>query len=99
MDVAKHWTELNLVKKIQERNKDKENFWLLDGPPYPNAAAHMGHVRGLTIKDLLIKMKAMQGYNVWIKPGFDTHGLPIENKVEKELGIKTRYHIVLRVGN
>ncbi len=93
MDVSKYWSKLNLVKKVQKTEEGNENFWLLDGPPYPNAAAHMGHVRGVTIKDMLIKMKIMQGKNVWIKPGFDTHGLPIENKVEKELGIKNKEDI------
>jgi isoleucyl-tRNA synthetase len=86
--VQKLWDDLDLVKKFSTRKGDK--FWLLDGPPYPNAEPHLGHVRGVTIKDLILKIKAMQGYGVWIKPGFDTHGLPIENKVEKELGIRTK---------
>lgn len=88
MKVQKLWDDLGLVKTIMSRKGEK--FWLLDGPPYPNAEPHMGHVRGVTIKDMLLKIKAMQGHSVWIKPGFDTHGLPIENKVEKELGIKSK---------
>ncbi len=83
------WAEV--ISKVSSRRGKK--FWLLDGPPYPNAEPHMGHVRGITAKDLFIKMRAMQGFRVWIKPGFDTHGLPIENKVEKELGIESKEDI------
>ncbi|MBR9689705.1 MAG: isoleucine--tRNA ligase [Candidatus Altiarchaeota archaeon] len=86
MDVHKLWDKLNLVDFVSKRKGDK--FWLLDGPPYPNAQPHMGHVRGVTVKDMLIKIKAMQGHSVMIQPGFDTHGLPIENKVEREQGIE-----------
>ncbi|MBR9681226.1 MAG: isoleucine--tRNA ligase [Candidatus Altiarchaeota archaeon] len=82
MDVQKKWEKLKLVEKVQ--SGDGEDYWMLDGPPYPNAAPHMGHVRGLTIKDALIKMRFMQGKRQFLQPGFDCHGLPIENKVEKE---------------
>ncbi len=91
MEVQKLWDKLDLVRTLSSRGDKK--FWLLDGPPYPNAEPHMGHVRGVTIKDAIIKMRAMQGYGVWVKPGFDTHGLPIENKVEKELGIRDKDEI------
>lgn len=88
MNVQELWDRLGLVKKFSDRKG--KNFWFLDGPPYPNAEPHLGHVRGVTMKDMFMKIKAMQGYSVWIKPGFDTHGLPIENKVERELGIHTK---------
>ena len=91
MDVLDYWTRIKLVDKVLSRGKGK--FWLLDGPPYPNAEPHLGHVRGITVKDMLMKMKAMQGYRIFVKPGFDCHGLPIENKVEKELGIKSKREI------
>ncbi|MBR9680672.1 MAG: isoleucine--tRNA ligase [Candidatus Altiarchaeota archaeon] len=85
MDVQKLWDDIKLIDIVSNRKGEK--FWLLDGPPYPNAEPHMGHVRGFTVKDMLIKMNAMKGKSVWVKPGFDTHGLPIENKVEREQGI------------
>lgn len=91
MNFQKLWDDVDLISKFSSRKGDK--FWLLDGPPYPNAPAHMGHVRGLTTKDMLIKVHAMRGNSVWIKPGFDTHGLPIENKVERELGIEGKDQI------
>ena len=91
MDVQKLWDDLGLVNRFSRRKGTK--FWLLDGPPYPNAEPHLGHVRGVTMKDMFIKIKAMQGCSVWVKPGFDTHGLPIENRVEKELGIRSKDEI------
>ena len=87
VEVQKLWKKLGLIDLAQSRGD--EDYWMLDGPPYPNAQPHMGHVRGLSIKDALIKMRFMQGKRVFIKPGFDCHGLPIENKVEKEHNIKT----------
>ncbi len=75
-----------------------KDYWLLDGPPYANAKPHVGSIRGVIIKDFLIKLAAMKGKKVLILPGFDTHGLPIENKVEKELGIKSKKEIVEKVG-
>ncbi|MBR9679502.1 MAG: isoleucine--tRNA ligase [Candidatus Altiarchaeota archaeon] len=91
MQIQEKWDKIGLIKHVQER--DGPVFWLLDGPPYPNADPHMGHVRGITIKDLLMKTKAMQGHKLFIQPGFDTHGLPIENKVEKKLGISSKADI------
>ncbi len=91
MDVESLWKRVNLIERVSSRRGKK--FWLLDGPPYPNAEPHLGHVRGITIKDMFIKMRAMQGHSVFIRPGFDCHGLPIENKVEKEMGIKSKDEI------
>mgnify|MGYP000094195215 CR=1 FL=1 len=96
MNVQKLWEELNIVERAWKRPGKK--FWLLDGPPYPNAEPHLGHVRGVTVKDMLMKMKMMQGYRVYIKPGFDCHGLPIENKIEREMGIGSKREIVEKVG-
>ncbi len=87
--MLKLWQEV-----IDEADKrSSEVFWLLDGPPYPNAEPHLGHLRGLAIKDFLIKYHTMLGKRIFLQPGFDVHGLPIENKVEKELGIKSKKDI------
>ncbi len=96
MEVQKRWDELGLIKKIQ--SKEGKDYWMLDGPPYPNAEPHLGHVRGLAFKDALLKMRSMQGRRVWIKPGFDCHGLPIENKIERQLGVKSKDDIENRIG-
>jgi len=96
VEVQKRWDELGLIKKIQ--SKEGKDYWMLDGPPYPNAEPHLGHVRGLAFKDALLKMRSMQGRRVWIKPGFDCHGLPIENKIERQLGVKSKDDIENRIG-
>ncbi len=85
------WEEKGVIKRLTdfELNKNKPKFYLLDGPPYVNAEPHVGHIKTTTFKDVWSKFKLMQGYFSWFQPGFDCHGLPIENMVEKELGLKS----------
>lgn len=87
----KFWEKNKIPQKMLQAKKKK--FYLLDGPPYVNAIAHVGHVKTTTMKDVWAKFKQMKGFNVWLQPGFDCHGLPIENMVEKELGIKSKKEI------
>ncbi|MEK6940585.1 MAG: isoleucine--tRNA ligase [Nanoarchaeota archaeon] len=88
-----YWRRLNLLKKLEERNKHGKPYFLLDGPPYANAPPHAGHLRTSVYKDVPIRVAFMKGMNVLFQPGFDTHGLPIENKVEKELKISSKRDI------
>lgn len=76
-----------------EQNKDKELFTFYDGPPYATGKPHYGHVLQSAIKDTMLRYKTMRGYYVPRRNGWDTHGLPIENIVEKELGIKAKKEI------
>ena len=86
------WLKDNAIyEKLLAR--DGKKFYFLDGPPYANDVPHMGHLKIKIIKDLIIRLKFMQGYKVFFKPGFDTHGLPIENAVEKKLGLKHKKDI------
>jgi isoleucyl-tRNA synthetase len=80
-----------IYKKLLEREGKK--FYFLDGPPYANDVPHIGHLRIKIIKDIIIRFKFMQGYKVYFRPGFDTHGLPIENAVEKKLNLKHKKEI------
>jgi len=80
-----------IYKKLLEREGKK--FYFLDGPPYANDVPHIGHLRIKIIKDIIIRFKFMQGYKVFFRPGFDTHGLPIENAVEKKLNLKHKKDI------
>jgi isoleucyl-tRNA synthetase len=89
--IRKFWEKNKIPQKLQQAKKKK--FYLLDGPPYVNQIAHVGHVKTTTMKDIWTKFKQMQGFNVWLQPGFDCHGLPIENMVERELGIKSKKEI------
>ncbi len=79
------WQEMKLYERMMEQNKDKETFLLHDGPPYANGNLHMGTAMNRVLKDIVVKSKHMQGYNTPFYPGWDTHGLPIENKMP-ELG-------------
>ncbi len=81
--------------KIHEKmlNKKGEKFWLLDGPPYANFIPHVGHIKNTIFKDITIRINLMKGCNVLFQPGFDTHGLPVENMVEKKLELKNKKDI------
>jgi len=91
-EVQKIWEREKIPEKIVEFS-GKKKFYLLDGPPYANATPHVGHVKTTTFKDVWGKFKKMQGFSVWFQPGFDCGGLPIENAVEKKLGIKHKSDI------
>lgn len=93
--IRKFWEEKKIIEKLTdwERNKNKPKFYLLDGPPYVNAEPHVGHVKTRVFKDVWNKYMLMNGHFVWFQPGFDCHGLPIENMVEKQLGLKSKKDI------
>lgn len=91
--IREYWESNKIPQKLTKFNPKKPKFYLLDGPPYVNNVAHVGHVKTTTCKDVWSKFKLLQGYTSWFQPGFDTHGLPIENMVEKELGIKSKKDI------
>ena len=80
-----HWNKLGLYQAIAEKNKGNESFILHDGPPFTNGNLHLGHALNKTLKDTILRYKWMQGYNAPYIPGWDSHGLPIEYKVSKEL--------------
>lgn len=89
-----YWKKINLFQKINEERKEGEEYFLLDGPPYANNVPHVGHVRNTIYKDFYIRKAILEGKNVLFQPGFDTHGLPIENIVEKKLGIQSKQEII-----
>ena len=92
--VRKFWAENKIVQKVREKSKlGKEKFYFMDGPPYANGHIHMGTGLNKIMKDCAIRSQRMQGKKIFDRPGFDTHGLPIENKVEKKLGFKTKKDI------
>jgi len=88
-----HWRKINLLELLRKKNESGDPFFLLDGPPYANNVPHVGHVRNTVFKDLYIRLAFMKGRNVLFQPGFDTHGLPIENMVEKQLDLKSKKDI------
>jgi isoleucyl-tRNA synthetase len=84
------WKEAGLYEQIRESRKDspKGQFILHDGPPYANGAIHLGHALNKVLKDFVVKSKTMAGYDAPYVPGWDCHGLPIEIKVDEQLGRK-----------
>ncbi len=75
------WEEMDLYNKIKEKNKNGKPFILHDGPPYANGNIHIGHALNKILKDFVNRSKMMEGYLVDFIPGWDTHGLPIEQLV------------------
>ena len=77
----KKWEEMDLYNKIKEKNQGKKPFVLHDGPPYANGDIHIGHAMNKILKDFVNRYKMMSGYDITYIPGWDTHGLPIEQAV------------------
>jgi len=87
------WNKELIFKKSLEKESPKGNFVFYDGPPFATGLPHFGHVLPGTMKDVIPRFKTMQGYHVLRRWGWDCHGLPIENLVEKELGLATKKDI------
>ncbi len=82
-NIQKFWEENDIYHKALERNAGREQFFLHDGPPYANGNIHVGHALNKVLKDFLVRYKTMNGYYSPFIPGWDTHGLPIENALTK----------------
>jgi isoleucyl-tRNA synthetase len=80
------WQQRKLYEKIREQSKGRPKFILHDGPPYANAAIHIGHAVNKILKDVVVKSKQLAGYDAVYIPGWDCHGMPIEIFVEKNHG-------------
>lgn len=85
----KEWEEQNIYERRQELNEGKPSFILHDGPPYANGNIHIGHSLNKISKDIIIRWKSMSGYRAPYVPGWDTHGLPIEQVLTNK-GIKRK---------
>ena len=83
-----HWQDSDLYGKIRQARAGRPRYVLHDGPPYANGNIHLGHVLNKCLKDFVIKSKTMSGFDSPYIPGWDCHGLPIEIKVDNELGSK-----------
>lgn len=80
---VKRWAEIGLYRKMLEKTQTGPSFYLHDGPPYANGDVHAGHALNKILKDMIIRYKSLKGYYTPYTPGWDTHGLPIENAVVK----------------
>jgi isoleucyl-tRNA synthetase len=87
-EILRFWDEINVYQLVQAKNAGRPKFILHDGPPYANGHIHLGHVLNKVLKDMVVKFKSMDGYDAPFVPGWDTHGLPIEQQAIKQLGIR-----------
>lgn len=91
--VLEFWNENKIFEKSIEESKGRKSFTFYDGPPTANGKPHIGHVLTRVIKDIIPRYRTMKGYNVLRKAGWDTHGLPVELEIEKQLGISGKEEI------
>ena len=91
--VLKFWKENEIFEKSIEEKKDLPTYTFYDGPPTANGKPHIGHVLTRVIKDLIPRYQTMKGHKIIRKAGWDTHGLPVELEIEKELGIDGKEQI------
>lgn len=89
-DVLNFWNQNNIFSKSVEREAPQGDYSFYDGPPFATGTPHYGHIVGQILKDLMPRFFTMKGYRVERKWGWDCHGLPIENIVEKEMGSKSK---------
>ncbi len=87
-EMLKKWDEENLYEDIIKKNEGKPNYTLHDGPPYANGDIHLGTALNKVLKDIIVKYKNMSGFRSHYVPGWDTHGLPIELKAMKSIGVE-----------
>jgi len=87
-EILARWEQAGLYGELEEAGRGKPLYVLHDGPPYANGHIHIGHALNKILKDIVLKVKRMEGFHAPYVPGWDCHGLPIELQVEKNLGSK-----------
>ncbi len=98
-EMESFWKENQIYEKARKKSQSFEKeFIFIDGPPFVTGDIHPGTAWNKSIKDSYLRYFRMKGFNVWDQPGFDTHGLPIEVKVEKKLGITNKNEIEEKYG-
>jgi isoleucyl-tRNA synthetase len=97
-NIQKFWNENSIYQKTDKLRENNPKFSFLDGPPYCSGRIHLGTAWNKTIKDTFLRFKSMSGFNLRRQAGWDTHGLPIEHKVEGLLGLKSKKEIETKIG-
>ena len=92
-EVLRFWKVKKIYEKLKSKNKNGKAFYLMDGPPYATGHIHIGTALNKILKDIVMRSRRIQGYDVFDRPGYDTHGVPIEIKIEKEIGSKNKADI------
>ena len=92
-EILEFWKKKKIYEKSKKKNSKGKKFYFMDGPPYANGHIHMGTALNKILKDIAMRSQRLQGKDVFDRAGYDTHGLPIEFKVEKEIGTKSKKDI------
>ncbi|MDB5053590.1 MAG: ileS [Bacilli bacterium] len=79
--IQQWWDEIDIYAQVQQKRKGKPKFILHDGPPFANGDIHIGHALNKILKDIIVRYKSLQGFDAPFVPGWDTHGLPIEQAI------------------
>ena len=85
-DMLQRWQDLDVYGNLRKQREGRDKFILHDGPPYANGSIHIGHAVNKILKDMIVKSRSFMGFDAPYVPGWDCHGLPIEHKVEQEIG-------------
>lgn len=91
--ILKFWSENKIYEKSKKKNEKGKKFYFMDGPPYATGHIHIGTALNKILKDISMRSRRIQGFDVFDRPGYDTHGVPIEFQVEKEIGSKSKQDI------
>lgn len=98
--ILEFWTRIDAFKTQLSLTKDMPEYIFYDGPPFATGLPHYGHILAGTIKDIVTRYQTMTGHHVTRRFGWDCHGLPVENEIDKKLGIKKREDVLkLGIGN
>ena len=97
-DIQEFWNKNEIFQKVNKLRENRPKYSFLDGPPYCSGRIHLGTAWNKTIKDAFLRYKSMNGYSLRRQAGWDTHGLPIEHKVEQLLDIKSKQEIEEKYG-
>ncbi len=89
-EILELWEDNKIYNKVKEKNKKGKKFYFLQGPPYTSGRLHIAHAWNNGMKDMVMRYKRMKGFNVWDRAGYDMHGLPTANKVQKKLKLKDK---------
>ena len=92
--VLKFWEKNDIHGRLKKKNSKGKKFYFLQGPPYTSGRLHIAHAWNNSLKDIAMRYKRTQGFDVWDRAGYDMHGLPTENKVQKELKLKHKDDII-----
>ena len=92
-EILSFWVKKKIYEKSKKKNAKGKKFYFMDGPPYATGHIHMGTALNKISKDISMRVRRLQGFDVFDRPGYDTHGVPIEFQIEKEIGSRRKQDI------